>query len=214
VRDPLVRRGALLASFAVATATAVQSTAVPFADVVLPDQPWSAGLALGGASVVALVATVGLPEGLDAPRALRLTAILTLVPSAVGAVLGMSPAAVPALVGLIGTGGLFAALVPAVALVAPRLPSSLRATCFGLLTAGLTLMQAVLCLLAGVLADRIGPPHAMVALLVPAVMVALVALVRPVRVVTLPVDAPPDGAVSHEAVSQEAVSDDGELALS
>jgi MFS family permease len=206
VRDPLVRRGALLASFAVATATAVQSTAVPFVDVTLPDQKWLAGLALAGASVVALVATVGLPEGLDAPAALRLTAILTLVPSAAGAALGMSPAAFPALVGLIGTGGLFAALVPAVALVAPRLPSSLRATCFGLLTAGLTLMQAMLCLLAGVLADRIGPPHAMVSLLVPAVVVALVALVRPVRVVTLP----PEDTASSDA----APSDDAELALS
>ena len=210
VRDPLVRRGALLASFAVATATAVQSTAVPFVGLTLPDQRWLSGFALAAASVVALVATVVLPEGLDAPRALRLTAVLTLAPAALGALLGLVPAPLPALVGLIGTGGLFAALVPAVALVAPRLPASLRATCFGLLTAGLTLMQAVLCTLAGVLTDRIGPPHAMVALLVPAVVVALVALARPVCVVTLPADPSASG---EDGPAAPASGSDDELAL-
>ena len=193
VRDPLVRRGALLASFAVATATAVQSTAVPFVSQTLPDYGWLSGFALAAASVVAVVATVSLPEGPDAARALRLTAVLTGVPAAFGALLGLAPGALPALVGLIGTGGLFAALVPAVALVAPRLPAGLRATCFGLLTAALTLMQGVLCLLAGVLADRVGGPHAMVVLLVPAVVVALMSWLRPVRVVTLPADASTDG---------------------
>ncbi len=199
VRDPLVRRGALLASFAVATATAVQSTAVPFVTQTLPEYGWLSGFALAAASVVAVVATVSLPEGLDAARALRLTAVLTGVPAAFGALLGLAPAALPALVGLIGTGGLFAALVPAVALVAPRLPAGLRATCFGLLTAALTLMQGVLCLLAGVLADRVGGPHAMVVLLVPAVVVALMSWLRPVRVVTLPAGASTDGASTDGA---------------
>jgi len=179
--DPLVRRAALLASLAVATGTATQSLVVPLVTATMPARPWLSGAALAAGAGTALVATVVLPRAAAGGRALQLTAVLCLLPAAFGAGLAAAPSPWAALAGLVLTGGLFAALVPAVGLVAPRLPTQLRATCFGLLTALLTALQGVLCLAAGLIADTAGAARAAVVVLLPAAAAGVVVLVGPAR---------------------------------
>jgi len=177
--EPLLRRSALLASLAVATGTAVQSLVVPFVGLALPGREWLSGAALAAAAGTAMLVTVGLPGGIPGARALRWTAVLCLLPAGSGALLAIAPVPLIALAGAVCTGGLFAALVPAVALVAPRLPAELRATCFGLLTAALTAMQGTLCLLAGLLSGAFGPARAMVVVSVPVALAGAAALLLP-----------------------------------
>jgi len=73
------------------------------------------------------------------------------------------------------------AIAPASAALAPRLPSTLRASSFTVLATMLTLTQVVLSTSGGALADSAGSPAAAGLLLVLPLTVGAAALLRPLR---------------------------------
>jgi len=184
-REPLVRRAAIVAVLAVGPGTAVEALIVPYVGRAADAAAFSALLlALGAAAD--LVATIAIPNGLRPERLLRLAATVSAVPAAVAAVLFWT--GIPALIctGFVISAMSLAAIAPASAALAPRLPAQMRASCFTVLATALTLTQVVLTTGGGVVADHATPQRAAAALVLLPLLAGAVALARPARQVSAP----------------------------
>ena len=162
--DPLARRLILLGTVAVGTGSALDALVVPLTD--RAGLAWLAGPLLAAVAAVSLILTLRLGSRRGTPDYLRITAWATFAPSAVccvGLLTGWLPAQ---MLGILATGGLYITLVAAGIVVGPRMPESLRATCFAILAGLLTAAQVGMSALGGLLADVVSPAQAGAMLLV------------------------------------------------
>jgi MFS family permease len=187
--DPLVRRAAAIAVFAVGPATAVETLVVPYVGANWRNAPSLAAAILAAGAIADLVLTVCIPSTLRPERLVRLAALCAAAPAIVAAVLFST--GVPALgaLGFVVSAMSLAAISPASSALAPRLPSTLRASCFTVLATALTLLQVLLSTGGGAMADHYGSGNAATALLALPVVAGVAALARPVRRL-LPVPGP------------------------
>ena len=179
--DPLVRRAAAIAVFAVGPATAVETLVVPYVDTTWSNAPSLAAAVLAAGAVADLVLTVSISSTQKPERLVRVAAWCAAAPAAVAAVLFST--GVPALgaVGFVVSAMSLAAIAPASSALAPRLPSTLRASCFTVLATMLTLLQVILSTGGGAVADRYGSSNAARVLLLLPLVAGVAALARPLR---------------------------------
>ena len=182
--DPLVRRAAAIAVFAVGPATAVETLVVPYIDSTWRSTPSLAAAVLAAGAIADLVLTVSISSTQKPERLVQVAAWCAAAPAAVAAVLFST--GVPALgaVGFVVSAMSLAAIAPASSALAPRLPSTLRASCFTVLATMLTLLQVVLSTGGGAVADHYGSSNAARTLLLLPLVAGVAALVRPLRQVT------------------------------
>lgn len=171
-RDRLVRRVLLLANLAVASGTAVEMLVVPHAAAEFGRSAWVAGAIWAATSAVSVVVTAATPTDVDTRRLFRATTLVAVVPAAVAGAVLLVPDAAVASLGFVAAGGLFAALVPAQTIIGPRLPAPVRATAFAVLMGVMALMQVVLVLAGGALADEVGARTAAAMMCAPPLLAA------------------------------------------
>jgi hypothetical protein len=147
----------VLATAAVATATAVEALAIPASHLAFPDTPWVPSAVLVSMSLLDLLITLHLPSEERAERQLPLAAALCVGTCVLAVPLLLAAQPVLQLCGYVMISGLFVVLVPATVGVGPRIPEQVRASAFALLAASLAGAQVVLSLLSAVLADLTSP---------------------------------------------------------
>lgn len=183
LRDPHLRRAALLANIALGSATAIGSLAVPHSVREFPDLTWLAGAIMAAIAALSLLVTVLVRTDGGPDLLLRRTALLTALPAAIAAPLLLAPVPVLPVLGFVTLGLVLVAITPANTLISPRLPAGVRASAFSVLMGGLAAVQAALTFLAGLLAD-LTSPH------VSAAAVCLVPIVTGAWVLTVTRTAP------------------------
>jgi MFS family permease len=192
-RTPALRRALVLVLVTQAGSVGCEALVVPYAErVVGAGAGWAAVLAAVGA-VASLAVTAALPLGGDGSRLLRRCAWLS---AAGGAATVAGFALLPAWGGLVpfaAAGCLMVVLVPANVLVGPALPDSVRASAFSLLVGATVAVQAAGAALAGLLASATPLPTAAALMAVPALLVGLYGLTRPVAVPADPAGPPAAG---------------------
>ncbi len=154
-RDPHLRVLVLLALLCGFYAVP-EALAAPYAEH-LGGGPGSTGLLMAAQPLGAAVGAVGLTRLAGAPTRMRLVAPLSLL-----AMLALVACAVPAglavALGLLAVSGLGTSYqLPANAAFAVAVPAQVRGQAFGLVQAGIVAVQGVGFLLAGALAERLGP---------------------------------------------------------
>ncbi len=152
-RTRLLRRATLLANLAVGAGTAVETLVVPHVATEFAESSWLAGAVWATTSAACILVTAATPVHGSTGHLMRVTALLALLPAGLAGVVLLVPSAGVGTLGFVVAGGLFAALVPAQTIIAPRLPPVLRATAFSVLMGVMSLMQAAMILLGGALAD-------------------------------------------------------------
>lgn len=180
IREPLVRRAAIVAVLAVGPGTAVEALVVPYVGHAADHESLAAVLLALGA-VGDLLITVAIPTSLPPERLLRIAAWCSAAPAAVAAVLFSTGNDALICVAFVVSAMSLSAIAPASAALAPRLPAHLRASCFTVLATALTLTQVVLSTGGGVAADLLEPQRAALGLAVLPVVAGIVALRRPAR---------------------------------
>ena len=180
-RDPLVRRAAAVAVFAVGPATAVETLVVPYVGRAWPATPSLAAVILTGGAAADLLLTIVVSSNRSPESLLRIAAWCAAAPAAVAVVLFSTGVASLGALGFVVSALALTAIAPASAALAPRLPATLRASSFTVLATALTLMQVILSTSGGAVADRISDPAAASWLLALPIVVGVVALLRPVR---------------------------------
>ncbi|HET7529632.1 MAG TPA: MFS transporter [Mycobacteriales bacterium] len=153
LREPLVRRAGLLAVFAVGPATAVEALVVPYVGQTWSNHQSIAAVLLALGAAGDLVVTVAIPTRFRPERLLRIAALCAAAPAAVAILLLSSGSAALVGAGFVVSALSLAAIAPASAALAPRLPTHLRASCFTVLATALTLTQVVLSTGGGLAAD-------------------------------------------------------------
>ncbi len=192
LRDPVVRRAVLLTLAATFSATASETLLVVWAVDDLGGAGWLASLLLAATTLLTLLGTARLALDAGPDRLLRTTARLTAVPALV--VLGLLAAGaavagvLPAGAGLVLlaaafllTGLLFVATTPANVVGGPRLPREVRAVAISVVVGATTAGQALAAVVAGVLADLLPVQAGLAVLVLPAAVVGVLSLRRPVR---------------------------------
>ena len=179
--DSLIRRAAAVAVFAVGPATAVETLVVPYVDRTWPASPSLAAVVLAAGAALDLVLTVVISTSQPPEQLVRIAAWCAAAPAAVAALLFSTGNPALAAVGFVVSAMSLTAIAPASAALAPRLPSSLRASSFTVLATMLTLTQVVLSTGGGAAADSAGPTSAASCLLLLPLIVGAAALVRPLR---------------------------------
>jgi MFS family permease len=179
--DSLIRRAAAVAVLAVGPATAVETLVVPYVGRTWPASPSLAALVLAAGAAADLVLTVAISTNQSPEQLVRVAAWCAAAPAALAAVLFST--GVPALGALafIVSAMSLTAIAPASAALAPRLPSTLRASSFTVLATMLTLTQVVLSTGGGAVADAAGATRAAGLLLVLPIAIGVTALLRPIR---------------------------------
>jgi MFS family permease len=191
IGDSLIRRAAAVAVFAVGPATAVETLVVPYVDHTWPSSPSLAAVVLAAGAALDLLLTVVISTNQTPEQLVRIAAWCATAPAAVAALLFSTGIAPLAAAGFVISAMSLTAIAPASAALAPRLPSTLRASSFTVLATMLTMTQVVLSTGGGAVADSAGSPTAAGLLLVLPLTVGAAALLRPVR---RPVVAVPDPA--------------------
>ena len=191
--DSLIRRAAAVAVFAVGPATAVETLVVPYVDHTWPATPSLAAAVLASGAALDLVLTVVISTKQTPEQLVRVAAWCAAAPAAVATVLFSTGMATLGAAGFVISAMSLTAIAPASAALAPRLPSTLRASSFTVLATMLTLTQVVLSTSGGAVADSFGSPAAASMLLALPLIVGAAALLRPLR---RPAIALPDSAVA------------------
>jgi hypothetical protein len=188
IGDSLIRRAAAVAVFAVGPATAVETLVVPYVDHTWPASPSLAAVVLAAGAALDLILTVVISTNQTPEQLVRVAAWCAGAPAAVAALLFSTGVAPLAAAGFVISAMSLTAIAPASAALAPRLPSTLRASSFTVLATMLTLTQVVLSTSGGAVADSAGSPTAAGLLLVLPLTVGAAALLRPISrpVVGLP----------------------------
>jgi MFS family permease len=179
--DSLIRRSAAVAVFAVGPATAVETLVVPYVDHTWSATPSLAAVVLASGAALDLVLTVVISTNQAPEQLVRIAAWCAAAPAAVAMVLFSTGVAALGAAGFVVSAMSLTAIAPASAALAPRLPSTLRASSFTVLATMLTLTQVVLSTSGGALADSAGSPAAASLLLVLPLTVGAAALLRPLR---------------------------------
>jgi MFS family permease len=175
--DDLVRRCALLATFAVAPATATMALVVPFVSRMWGIRPALCAVLLAAGSAVELLLTVFVAAWVEPGRLLRRAGWCAVVPATLAIALFSTGQPLLQAAGFVAAAGCATVLVPAAAALGPRLPPDLRASCYTLLGTALTAAQVGLTALAGILADRTSPALAACGVLSVGVVAGTVVLV-------------------------------------
>jgi MFS family permease len=183
--DELVRRAALVATFAVAPATATIALVVPFVTRTWGVRPGLSAAVLAAGSAVELLLTVAVASAAEPRRLLRRAGWCALIPATAAVALFSTGRPVLQAAGFVAAAGCATVLAPAAAALGPRLPAELRASCYTLLGTALTAMQVGLTALVGVLADQTSPAWAASAVLLFALGAGAIAIARPPRGVVL-----------------------------
>jgi predicted MFS family arabinose efflux permease len=179
LRDPHLRRAALLGVIPQASAMAAESTVAVYVRDELHRGPELIGIMAAAIPVGMVVAASMVPRRGDHKRLLRISAVLVLVGSTIAffgfaALLPLPWTVVPYL----GVGVVFALVVPANTVVGARLPRDVRASAFGLLQGSLMAAQAIGAAAGGLLASQIGVAGACALAMLPSMGYALYAITR------------------------------------
>lgn len=185
-RDPLVRWAVLLVNAGAVSGIAVEATVVAYAAHLGHPSGTATGLLALVVPAAALVATGVWPNSGEPERLLRVLAWGTVL--LVGSAMALYLADLPlpgALLPLVLFGAMEVSMVPAVAVVMPRLPQATRGSSIGFLQGSLRGVQMLGAAAGGGLAVVLGVPVAMALMGAPALVVgvfALAALARRPRV--------------------------------
>jgi hypothetical protein len=166
---------------AVGPATAVETLVVPFVGRSWPTSPSIAAVILAAGAAADLLLTVAVSTNQAPEQLVRIAAWCSAAPAAVAVVLFSTGVPSLAALAFVVSAMSLTAIAPASAALAPRLPSTLRASSFTVLATMLTLTQVVLSTGGGAVADSGGAARAAGMLLVLPIGVGAVALVRPLR---------------------------------
>jgi len=179
--DSLIRRAAAVAVLAVGPATAVETLVVPYVGNTWPASPSLAALVLAAGAAADLLLTVAISTNQPPEQLVRVAAWCSAAPAGLAVVLFST--GIPSLGALafVVSAMSLTAIAPASAALAPRLPSTLRASSFTVLATMLTLTQVVLSTGGGAVTDSAGASTAARFLLVLPIGVGLAALLRPIR---------------------------------
>lgn len=177
-RDPFVRWAVLLVNAAALSGFAVEATIVAYAvHLGLPPGVGTGLLALVFPAAALLSAAVW-PHSGSAHRLLRVLAWGTLGLTGAAVLLYLFDLPLPlAVLPLVLFGAMEVSMIPAVALVMPRLPQATRGSSVGVLQGSLRAVQMLGAAAGGALAVPLGVPVAMVVLALPALLAGLLALV-------------------------------------
>jgi len=176
--EPLVRRAALVAVFAVGPATAAEALIVPFVSRTWSSHPSLSAALLAGGAALDLLLTVAIRCTLPPEQLLRVAAWCSAAPATIAVLLFSTGNPTLSAAGFVVSSMSLTAIAPASAALAPRLPATLRASCFTILATALTLTQVLLSTVGGVLADAVGTTVAARALMLLPVAAGLAAVLR------------------------------------
>jgi MFS family permease len=177
-RDPLVRWAVLLVNASAVSGMAVEATVVAYAVHLGHGDGTATGLLALAVPVAALVASGLWPNTGTPERLVRVLAWGTVGLTGAAALGYLADLPLPgALLPLLLFGAMEVSMVPAVAVVMPRLPQATRGSSVGFLQGSLRTLQMVGAAAGGALAVVLGVPLAMALLAVPSVAVGLAALV-------------------------------------
>ena len=176
--EPLVRRAALVAILAVGPATAAEALIVPFVSRTWSSHPSLSAALLAGGAALDLLLTVAIRCTLPPEQLLRIAAWCSAGPAAIAVLLFSTGNPVLSAAGFVVSSMTLTAIAPASAALAPRLPATLRASCFTVLATALTLTQVVLSAAGGALADVVGTTMAARALMLLPAAAGLAAFLR------------------------------------
>lgn len=176
--DAPVRRAAVLAVASTFSATAAETLIAVYTARDLPGPGWLPAVLLSATVAVTLLATAWVPFRGSACHLLAVAGWLTVVPAAVVVVLALAGTWSTLLAFLVAA-LLFVVNTPTNVVAGPRLPRHLRAVAISVVV-GVTIgAQALAVTTAGVLADAVGTPAAVVLVMLPSLLVGAWALLRP-----------------------------------